>query len=324
MKAIVVGGGFYGLMLSTFLADKYEVHLYEEENDIMTKASSLCQMRIHSGMMYPRNIKTALSCLRTFKPFMLRFKDAIVDDFTSIYAVAKDSKVDADTFYNIQKSIGQSIKKVNNDIFDTRYVEQVFECKEYTFDIDIIKSILLKECLNKGVIMHLDTHINALSDFPYTDIAKIFLCNYKGINDVLKGSNLPIIKELKTVQCEKIYFRDNLGDIAICVVDGDYFNTMCLPSRFKGLKTLSVINKPIIDNQSNKDVAFDIMQRFIPSVTPIYDHSDFGYKCFIESADNQNRTCFIRKENYPIETYSILGGKITNVFSLFEQLKTAN
>lgn len=325
-KVIVIGGGFYGLMLSTYLSNKYEVHLYEQESEVMTKASSLCQMRIHTGMMYPRNIKTALSCLNTFKPFMLKFKDAIVDDFTSLYAVAKGSNIDATSFYNIQKDMGQNIKKVKNDIFDSMYVEQVFKCEEYTFDLDIIKSVLLNECERCGVRLHLNTHISNLNIFHSKDIAKIFLCNYSGITDVLKASNLSPISELVVTSCEKIYFRDNLGDVAVCVVDGDYFSTMCLPKKYNGLKTLTLANSNGVKSYkcgyiSNKDNAFDMVRRFIPEVKLEYDHSDFGEKCFISSIDNQNRCCFIRKENFPIETYTILGGKVTNVFSLFEQLK---
>ena len=103
----IVGAGFYGLMLGIFLADRYNVTIFEEENDVMTKASSLCQMRIHTGMMYPTNLQTALSCIKTFKPFMVRFKSAIVDNFTSLYAIASDSKVSCEEFLTIQKSLGQ-------------------------------------------------------------------------------------------------------------------------------------------------------------------------------------------------------------------------
>ena len=92
-KIAIVGAGFYGLMLGKMLSKKYKVDIFEEQNDIMTQASAQCQMRIHSGMMYPRDLKTAMMCVRTFKPFMLKFKDAIVDDFKSLYAVANDSKI---------------------------------------------------------------------------------------------------------------------------------------------------------------------------------------------------------------------------------------
>ena len=102
-NAVIIGAGFYGLMLATFLAKKYNVTIYEETDDVMTKASSLCQMRIHTGMMYPKNLQTALSCVKTFKPFMLKFKKAIVDDFESIYAIAKDGNITTEEFKYSQK-----------------------------------------------------------------------------------------------------------------------------------------------------------------------------------------------------------------------------
>ena len=102
-NAVIIGAGFYGLMLATFLAKKYNVTIYEETDDVMTKASSLCQMRIHTGMMYPKNLQTALSCVKTFKPFMLKYKKAIVDDFESIYAIAKDGNITTEEFKCSQK-----------------------------------------------------------------------------------------------------------------------------------------------------------------------------------------------------------------------------
>jgi hypothetical protein len=320
-KAIVVGAGFYGLMLATFLKKKYDVLILEEQSEPMSQASNLCQMRIHTGMMYPRNITTAISCLKTFKPFMLRFKDAIVDDFISLYAVAKDSKISASDFYNVQKSLGQNIKKAKFDIFDN--VQEVFECTEFTFDIEIIKQTLLNEIdnvlYNKKVI-NLYKNTLVCSDSSIYMFDKVFLCSYAGINDILLNSDLPIFENYKTEISEKIYFRDNLDNVALCVVDGNYFSSMCLPKRFNGLKTLTGadLTNNLTSKTSNYEKVFERVRKYIPEIKLEYKFSDFGKKCYIQTPDNQNRICHVLKTD---NVYSILGGKINNVFDLFKELK---
>ena len=319
----IVGAGFYGLMLGIFLADRYNVTIFEEENDVMTKASSLCQMRIHTGMMYPTNLQTALSCIKTFKPFMVRFKSAIVDNFTSLYAIASDSKVSCEEFLTVQKSLGQKFKRIDNTIFSNR-VTDVFKCEEFTFDPVIIKSILLKECSEKNVKIEFNHKVNDV--FELSNFDKIFLCNYAEINSLLRNSGLTPIENVSSFATEKIFYRDNLDNVAVCVIDGNYFSTMCLPERFNGLKTVTgadITNNISIDSNgkyiSGYQRLFARMREFIPNIELEYDHSEFGLKSV--NKNSNCRTCMVRKESFDLNIYSIMGGKITNVFSMFDQLK---
>ena len=296
-KVAIIGAGFYGLMLGKMLSKKYQVDIFEEQDDVMTKASSQCQMRIHTGMMYPKNLKTALMCVKTFKPFMLKFKDAIVDDFKSIYAVAKDSKTTSEEFIAIQKELGLPIKKIKNEFFDN--VESVFECNEFTFDLNVIKNLLIKQ----NIIFN--KHISSLDELK--GYSKIFICAYSGIPELLNNFNLPKIEGFKTYQTEKIYYKDNLDRTAICVVDGNYFTTMCLPN--EELKTLTATDLTTGNDFTNKDKVFERVKKFIPDIQLEYSHSTFCPKSVI---DNQ-REVFIRRDK---NIYTILGGKITNVFSI--------
>lgn len=305
-KVAIIGAGFYGLMLGKFLSEKYKVDIFESQNDVMTRASSQCQMRIHSGMMYPRDIKTAVSCIRTFKPFMLKFKDAIVDDFTSLYAIAKDSKINADVFYETQKNLGINISKVKNELFDPNMVQQVFKCCEYTFDIDIIKNTLI----DQNIVFNTKiTDIRQLKQY-----SKIFICAYAGTSEILEKSSMEPINGLRSFNTEKIFFKDNLGDTAVCVVDGDYFATMCLPKRYNGLKTLTACELTSGHFDTNKVKAFQRVKSFIPNIQLQYDSSTFCKKTVIDN----HRNCYIKKIN---NVYIIIGGKINNVFELFNKLK---
>lgn len=313
----VVGGGFYGLMLAEFLSSNYNVTVFEKNNETLLGASNLCQKRIHSGMMYPNNFKTLASCLKTFKPFMIKFKDAIFDDFTSLYAVAKDSKISADNFYKISKENKIPIKKVKNNYFNN--VESVFQCKEFTFDLDIIRNILIDECLSKNVKIKTNFYIENLKQIENFD--KIFLCNYDGIYNLLKNSGITP-PSFRKKYSEKIFFKDNFPNTAVTVVDGNYFSTMCLPTKFNGLKSLTATNLTNYDNystDSNYQNVFKLVKSFIPDIELKYISSSFGPKITI---DDNLRTFYIRKENFHKDVYTILGGKITNVFELFEKLKS--
>lgn len=99
---------------------------------------------------------------------------------------------------------------------------------------------------------------------------------------------------------------------------------MCLPKKYNGIKTLTgadLTNNSIkVDGewQSNYKQVFERVKNYIPNIELDYINSQFGEKAII---DAQLRTCFIRKENYNKDVYSILGGKITNVFNLFNELK---
>lgn len=312
-KVCIVGAGFYGLMLADFLSDKYEVEIFEQAPDVMTKGSHLCQMRIHSGMMYPRNMKTALSCIHTFKPFMLKFRQAIVHDFTSVYAIARDSKTPAKEYLEVQRSLGQSFTTVKNEIFNPELISTVVACKEYTFDPLKIKQILLDRLKKKKVIIHKNCKITDL----HLDYYRVFNCTYAEINNLLAASNLPLVPELQIKQYEKIYYTDNLGRYAICVVDGDYFTTMCTVS---DEKTLTASELSITHNSvSRYPEVFARVKKFIPSIKLYYLRSEFGNKAILQSSDNQNRYCNIFKHSDNI--YSILGGKVTNVFDMFDELK---
>ena len=303
-KIAIVGAGFYGLMLGKMLSKKHKVDIFEEQNDIMTQASSQCQMRIHSGMMYPRDLKTAMMCVRTFKPFMLKFKDAIVDDFKSLYAVANDSKISSKEFFDAQKKLGLPIKKIKNEFFDN--VQDVYECNEFTFDVDIIKKTLS----DQNII--LNTKIENINQLKHYD--KIFICTYDKTNELLVNSHMNPIENLSVFNTEKLFVKDNLDNTAVCVVDGDYFTTMCLPDRYNGVKTLTASGLTSNVNTSQKDKVFERVKHFIPDINLTYVYSTFGKKAVV----GNHRSCYININN---NVYTIIGGKITNVFELFDKLR---
>src|SRR5262245_66053586 len=84
--ALVIGGGFYGLYLAEFLADRFErVVVCERNADLMQRASLHNQARVHNGYHYPRSILTAVRSRVNFERFVNEFPPAIDNRFEKIH-----------------------------------------------------------------------------------------------------------------------------------------------------------------------------------------------------------------------------------------------
>lgn len=270
----------------------------------MAKGSNLCQCRIHSGMMYPRNIKTAVSCIRNFKPFFLKFRKAIISDFLNLYAIHNTSKITPREYEEFAKRVGLNIEEYKPD-FELRNISKVYKVQEYTIDKNIIKDILLNDT---KAIIHLNSPVY-LSDLNDFDI--VLNCTYSDINDFLIRSNLPELP-LTVKKYEKIIAKDNLN-CSITVVDGDYFSSLITPD---GYTSYTGCNLSIVKDRSRYKEVFDRVKSIVPDIKLEYISSVFGDKCTL----TEERTSNIFKNTDRV--YSILGGKLTNVFDLSDKINS--
>src|SRR5438093_333836 len=88
--AVVIGGGFYGMMVAEFLARRRQrVLLCEREADFMQRASYVNQARVHQGYHYPRSILTALRSRINFQRFVGDFPECIESSFEKLYAIGR-------------------------------------------------------------------------------------------------------------------------------------------------------------------------------------------------------------------------------------------
>lgn len=300
MRIAIVGGGFYGLCVAEFFKG-HDVHIFEKESDCMTQGSNLCQCRIHSGMMYPRSLKTAISCIRNFKPFFLKFRSAIVSDFLNLYAVHEDSNISVPEYEKFAKEIGLEIEEYKPD-FDMLHVQKVYKVQEYSIDKDKVKEILLSDT---KATLHLNSevYLNDLKDF---DI--ILNSSYSGINNFLEKSGLEPLP-LVVQKFEKIIAKDNLN-CSITVVDGDFFSSL----QNKDLTTYTGCNLSKVMDKSRHSEVFQRVREIIPDVKLEYIDSVFGEKCTM----NGDRLSNVFKHNNRV--FSILGGKLSNVFDLSAQI----
>ncbi|MCB2187075.1 MAG: FAD-binding oxidoreductase [Deltaproteobacteria bacterium] len=253
--ALVIGGGFYGACLALVLASRLSrVVLLEKEDDLLTRASSLNQARVHTGYHYPRSFLTAYRSLVNFPRFLLDFRRAIVDDFTKLYAVARrGSKVSAERFFKMFKEMGAPIAPAAPQLarlFNPELIEAVFKVREVAFDAAVLRDILRERLEAAGVEIRLGEEAVNLTPGPGEGITVttaggrelpaglVFLCAYSRINVLLAAAGLPLLPlKHEITEMALVELPPELAGLGITVMDGPFFSVMPYPSR--GLHTLS-------------------------------------------------------------------------------------
>lgn len=258
---LVIGGGFFGMYISEYLARRgHRVILVEKGENFMKRASYNNQARIHKGYHYPRSTLTALRSKVSFPKFVSEFEDCIHRSFEKYYAISKVlSKTSSKQFKLFCDRIGlpynlapRNVKSLMNPL----YVEDVFSVEEFVFDSDKIRSKMKNRIKTVGVEVHFKLQILSFtkneknkfivdtfstekktnSDPIIADI--VFNCTYSDINQVIKNSHaelIPLKHELTEIALIKM--PDELKNVGITIMDGPFFSFMPFPPR--GLHSFS-------------------------------------------------------------------------------------
>jgi glycine/D-amino acid oxidase-like deaminating enzyme len=257
--AIVVGGGFFGCELASYLAKSSQsVCLLEREKELLQRASYVNQARVHNGYHYPRHLLTALRSRVNFPRFVREYKACIVDDFDKYYAIARRfSKVNAAQFQAFMERTEAPTELASPSVtrlFNPDLVEAVFRVTEYAFDAVKLKELLsdrLEAAKVKRVLGAEARRVerdgdaglrlwyrNGESAERSVRAKRVFNCAYSNINQLLHGSGLELIP-LKHEIAEMclIELPPELRNLSVTVMCGPFFSFMPFPPR--GLNTLS-------------------------------------------------------------------------------------
>lgn len=357
---VIIGAGFYGLSIGNFFAKKDKKVLIIEENaESMRRASLNNQARVHNGYHYPRSYLTANRSHLSFDNFCSKYNDCIFTDFTSLYAIPKNfSKVNSTQFMNLYERIGAPIKKDKfylNNYFNKQLVESVFEVKEYCFDANKLKKIVLEEYLEYGgqivyncsveKIISRDSNqliLETNTDFNYY-CKKVINTTYSNINKINYNSDFEIIP-LKHELTEMILVEPpiELSKISITMMCGNFFSFMPFPttnfhtiSHVRYTPHLTWIDKDrdnfkdqnhFINNYekvSKKQFMLSDIQRFVPILSKsIYQDSIWETKTILPQSDlNDSRPILFKADHNIKNYYCIMGGKIDNIFDILSELE---
>ena len=358
--AIVIGGGFYGSVIAVYLAQQRglaRILLIERESALLSRASYNNQARVHNGYHYPRSYTTAFRSRVNMPLFCKKWQEAVRHDFTKLYAIARrNSKVTAKQFVRFCKEIGAKIEPADEQrrrLFEPRLVEDVFLVEEYAFDATELKDWAERELKGSKVEIRLESSVTSVSkwhnalkclvrqknDDVEISCRYVFNCTYSRLNQIAGdfcGTQTRMKHEI--TEMALIQVPPSLEGLGVTVMDGSFFSMMPFPAQ--GLHTLSHVrytphlhwdDQKGIDpyqklNYYEKVTRVDRMVRdagrYLPSIFDVkYVESLFEIKTvLLKNETDDGRPILFEKHSELPGLYTILGGKIDNIFDVLEKL----
>jgi glycine/D-amino acid oxidase-like deaminating enzyme len=355
--AIVIGGGFYGAAIAIYLKTRRgfsKVLLIEQESVLLLHASFNNQARVHNGYHYPRSFTTAFRSRVNLPYFVKDYSQAVKRDFTKLYAIARrNSKVTARQFERFCLEIGAQLEpasEMHKKLFDNRLIEEVFLVEEYAFDACKLAEWAKRELQECGVAVRLSTRVQSIKKAQEALSVEcegglpesgryVFNCTYSGLNQFagdFPGTQIKLKHEI--AEMALMQAPPELTDLGITVMDGAFFSLMPFPAR--GLHTLSHVrytphlswlDKADIDPYQklasyHRETRVERMvrdaARYLPAVAEArFVESLFEVKTVLvkNEGDDGRPILFERHASLP-NCYSILGGKIDNIYDALEKL----
>ncbi|MEJ2754811.1 MAG: FAD-dependent oxidoreductase [Gammaproteobacteria bacterium] len=338
------------------------VILLEREPKLLTRASYNTQARVHNGYHYPRSFTTAFRSRVNLPRFVRDWPQAVKQDFVKLYAIARrNSKVTAKQFERFCYEIGAKIKPAEiglKRLFESRLIEDVFLVEEYAFDATRLAEWAVKALQEAGVEIHYSTRAIAISRSPENknltvaiqqksgDISTIigryvFNCTYSGLNQFsgdFPGTQTGLKQEITEMALMQV--PDVLKEIGVTVMDGPFFSMMPFPAR--SLHTLSHVRytphfswkdeqgldpyKKLdeYDRATRVDRMLRDIGRYLPAALKAkYIDSLFEVKTvLVKNEGDDGRPILFEKHTELPGCYSVLGGKIDNIYDVLEKLET--
>lgn len=336
------------------------IMLIEREPELLMRASYSNQARVHNGYHYPRSFTTAYRSRVNLPKFVRDWPLAVKQDFTKLYAISRrNSKVTAKQFERFCGQIGADIQPADpalRDLFEPRLIEDVYLVKEFAFDTTKLASWAVRELKEAGVQIRYQSRATAISkgaQVPLQVVVEsnlgtqevitsryVFNCTYSGLNQFkgdFPGVNTGLKQEI--TEMALMQMPPSLDGLGVTVMDGPFFSMMPFPAR--GLHTLSHVrytphlnwsDKQGIDpyeklRQYDRDTRVDRMLRdvgrYMPEILKA-KHMDSLFEVktvLVKNEGDDGRPILFEKHAELPGCYSVLGGKIDNIYDVLETLE---
>ncbi len=354
-RFIVIGGGFYGACIALYLRSlSKNVTLFERETELFTQASFVNQARVHVGFHYPRSFATAKRSTILYRRFMNDFSDAIVEDFQMLYAISRrNSNTSAARFFQMFSHMGTPIRPASpaqKALFANDMIEDVFQCDEFAFDAFKLRDIVEERMLKAQIDIRRGAEVVSaqpaeggglqitLADGQTHFADAAFNATYARLNhlgrpaphDAMKAKN-----ELTEVVL--IETPEELSQLGVTVMDGPFFSVMPFPA--EGCYSLTHVrytphfswryDDGVISSTPEKiqprsrwrHMVKD-SERYLPLMKDAQlKKSLFTTKSVLEMNEfDDGRPIFLHAHHSVPGLYSVLGGKIDNIYDLFAAL----
>jgi glycine/D-amino acid oxidase-like deaminating enzyme len=335
-----------------------KVLLIEREQSLLLRASYNNQARVHNGYHYPRSFTTAFRSRVNLPRFVADYPQTIKRDFTKLYAIARrNSKVTARQFERFCKQIGASLEPAPPEfggLFNPRLIEGVYRAEELVFDAGKLRTWAQEDLAKAGVEVCLGRDVKKIElaegilrvESASKDDGSawhsghfVFNCTYSGLNQ-FSGDYCVTQTALKHEITEMglLEMPQELCGIGVTVMDGPFFSFMPFPDR--GLHTLSHVRytphlnwgdknglDPLdklahYEQASRVDRMMRDVARYVPAIENArYVDSLFEVKTVLmKNEGDDGRPILFERNSVLPNCYSILGGKIDNIYDVLEKL----
>lgn len=352
---LVIGGGFYGCCLALYLrsiSDK--VLLVDTADELMSRASKVNQARIHTGFHYPRSALTAVKSMVLHKRFQEDFAQAVVDNFQMLYAIPKRrSKISSNRFFRMFRDIGAPIQQASSRetaLFDENNIDSVFICDEFAFDYSALENMLVEKLVLAAVDVRLSSGVDKIAEtekgviaclFDGSEVTSRYAFNvtYSNVNSVLDRANLPrAALKHELTELALITPPPELEKLGVTIMDGPFFS--CMPYPATDFHSLSHVkytpHSSWIEERKTGEISRDLLakkfpdtrvvhmikdgKRFLPCIANVnYERSLFEIKTvLIKNEHDDGRPILYQQKPSKSKIISILGGKIDNIYDLFD------
>lgn len=335
------------------------VCLLEREAGLLQRASYNNQARVHNGYHYPRSFTTAYRSRINLPKFVRDWPQAVKTDFVKLYAIARrNSKVTSRQFQRFCRETNARLAPAEprlKALFEPRLIEDVFVVQEYAFDSRQLALWARHELADAAIDVHLSTRAEAItrtSGERLTVLARgpennpfeletryVFNCTYSGLNQFsgdFPGTRTRLKQEI--TEMALVQAPPELENLGITVMDGPFFSMMPFPSR--GLHTLSHVrytphmhwdDEQRVDpyarlaaypRETRVDRMIRDVARYMPAVRNTkYVESLFEVKTVLtkNETDDGRPILFEKHQDLP-GCFSVLGGKIDNIYDVLEKL----
>ena len=357
-QIVIAGGGFFGCSIALMLRKRgWNPVIVEENDDLLTRASQVNQARVHGGYHYPRSLMTAYRSRRNYERFREKYREAIVDRFTKIYAIGRYfSKVTAGQFEIFMKRIGAPLKEAPSSIvrlFNPSLTEKCWLAEECAFDFSILREKLRRELDEAGVQVRCgervisaraqpDGAVVQLSSGVELPCRMVFNATYAGLNLLTSGSGLPVVPlKHELTEMALIELPDQLKDLSVTMMCGPFFSFMPYPARKH--TTLSHVrytpHAQWLENSgsgasdpyrrfdslakvSHQEFMLADASRYMPALRDAtYRDSLWTVKTLLPQTETDDgRPILFQRDPVLPAVVHVMGGKIDNIFDVEDEL----
>jgi len=332
-KIAIIGAGWFGCHIGNELKEKFEVSIFEKENDIFKNGSGNNTNRLHLGFHYPRSKITRKMSFEGYQKFINFYPKFSKPLNNNIYAIANDS-ANMMTAKAYEKSIKESKLNFSNislkDI-NLKNIKKAYNTNERQIDHNKAKKFFKKN-LKKNIFFKKNIKFIKKIDNRYKIDNKIFdyviNCSWQ---QSFKLSDFNLTYE----HCLVSLFRaKNKKHHSYTIMDGPFYtllqwsnNIFALysvkDSRVLVSKNFKKVNNSLKKLSNNDEI--NVKNKIVNGFLKFYPNFEKNF-IFVKNLNSirtitknkkDARICVVKnKDNF----INILSGKIDHIFYAYEEV----